>query len=186
MVVQVATRRFTVDEYHRMAEAGILKEDDRVELIDGEIVQMSPIGKLHAACVKRLIALLTEQIERRAIVGAQDPLQLSDDSEPQPDITVLRFRSDYYAERLPTPEDTLLIIEVADTSLAYDQDVKLPRYARGGVPELWIVNLQDSVVELYRDPAEDSYGETRLARRGEVLPLPGVADAQVSVDEILG
>ena len=186
MAVAFPRKRFTVEEYHRMGEAGILHEDDRVELIDGEIIEMSPIGKHHAACVKRLIAHLTEQIGRRAILGAQDPLQLSNYSEPQPDITVLKFREDYYAERHPIPDDTLLLIEVADTTLAYDRGVKLPRYASTGVPEVWIVNLPDDVIEVYRQPGTSGYGGTQLARRGEVLTLPGIANTHVRVDDILG
>src|SRR5688500_6004016 len=186
MAIEITRKRFTIDEYHRMAEAGILHEDDRVELIDGEIVEMSPIGKHHAACVKRLIALLTEQIGRRAIVGAQDPVQLSDSSEPQPDITVLKFRDDYYEEQPPTPEDILLIIEVADSSLDFDRLVKLPRYARGGVPEVWIVNLAGGVIEVYREPVAGEYRETLQAVRGDVLVLPGVAAAQVRVEDVFG
>ncbi len=186
MAVAFPRKRFTVEEYHRMGEAGILHEDDRVELIDGEIIEMSPIGKRHAACVKRLNALLSRLLGQRAIVGVQDPLQLSNYSEPQPDITVLKFRDDYYAERHPMPEDTLLLIEVADTTLAYDRGIKLPRYASTGVPEVWIVNLPDEVIEVYRQPGASGYEGTQLARRGEALALPGMADARVRVEDILG
>ena len=186
MAIQIPRKRFTIDDYHRMAEAGILSEDDRVELIDGEIVEMSPIGKHHAAIVNRLNAIITEQVGRRAIVSPQNPLLLSDESEPQPDIAVFRFRDDYYAEQLPTPADTLLIIEVADSSLDFDRLVKLPRYARGGVPEVWIVNLAAGVIEAYREPVMGEYRETQQVQRGEILKLPGVASAQVSVEDVLG
>ena len=186
MAIQIPHKRFTVDEYHRMAEVGILSEDDRVELIDGEIVEMSPIGKHHAACVKRLNALLTEILGRHAIVGVQDPVQLNDSSEPQPDITVLKFRADYYEERPPTPADTLLIIEVADSSLDFDRLVKLPRYACGGVLEVWIVNLTAGVIEVYREPVAGEYRETEQAGRGDELKLPGVSGAQVRVEDVLG
>lgn len=186
MAVAFPRKRFTVDEYYRMAASGILHEDDRVELIDGEIIEMSPIGKHHASCVKRLNVLLIRMLGQRAIIGVQDPLQLSNYSEPQPDITVLKFRDDYYAERHPTPEDTLLLIEVADTTLGYDRGVKLPMYAATGVPEAWIVNLSDDVVEVYRQPGPNGYGETQLARRGDSLPLPSIADTIIRVDDVLG
>ncbi len=186
MAIQITRKRFTVDEYHRMAEAGILSEDDRVELIDGEIIEMSPIGKHHAAIVNRLLAALTEQVGRRAIVSPQNPLLLNDESEPEPDIALFKFRADYYAEQLPTPADTLLIIEVADSSLDFDRIVKLPRYARGGVPEVWIINLAAGVIEVYREPVAGEYGETMQVERGDVLDLPGVATAQVRVEDVLG
>lgn len=186
MAIEIVRKRFTIDEYHRMAEVGILSEYDRVELIDGEIVEMSPIGKHHAAIVNRLIAVLTEQVGRRAIVSPQNPLLLSDESEPQPDIALFKFRDDYYAEQLPTPADTLLIIEVADSSLDFDRLVKLPRYARGGVPEVWIVNLAVGVIEVYREPIAGEYREMLQAARGDVLDLPGVAGAQVRVEDVLG
>jgi len=186
MALQIPRKRFTIDKYHHVAEAGILHEDDRVELIDGEIIEMGPIGKHHAAIVNRLIAVLPEQVGRRAIVSPQNPLLLSDESEPQPDIALFKFRDDYYAKQLPTPADTLLIIEVADSSLDFDRLVKLPRYARGGVPEVWIVNLAADGIEVFREPVAGEYRETSQAVRSDVLDLPGVARAQVRVQDILG
>jgi Uma2 family endonuclease len=186
VAVQLAKRPFTVDEYHHMAEAGILKEGERVELIDGEVVYMSPIGTRHAACVKRLIALLTEQVGRSAIVGAQDPVQLSEYVEPQPDISLLRYRDDYYAGQSPTAEDAFLLIEVADTSLAYDRDVKVPLYARGDVPEVWVVDLTGDAVLVRRKPEDGAYTEARTARRGDALVLPGVSGAAIKVEDVLG
>src|SRR5580704_10507425 len=132
MSVQVERRVFTVEEYHRMAEAGILSEDDRVELTDGEIIKMSPSGSRHVACVNRLNAVLTSAIGRAAIVSVQNPFAVNDYSEPQPDIVILKPRNDFYAHSLPTAQDLLLIIEVADTSLSYDRNVKVPAYARAG------------------------------------------------------
>jgi Uma2 family endonuclease len=190
MAVQAAVQRdkrlYTVDEYHHMAEVGILKEDERVELIDGEVVKMSPIGTRHAACVKRLIALLTDHVGRNAIVGAQDPVRLSKYLEPQPDISLLKYRDDYYAQQMPGPEDVLLLIEVADTSLAYDRDLKVPLYAREGVPEVWVVDLNSDAVLVYRNPEEGAYTEAQTLKRGDTLPLPGVSGAVVEVEDILG
>jgi Uma2 family endonuclease len=186
MAVAISRRRFTIEDYHRMAEAGIFTEDDRLELIDGEIFEMSPIGKYHAACVKRLNALLTETLGRRVIVSAQDPIQLSDDSEPVPDLALLTFRPDYYAASLPRPSDTLLIIEVADTSLIFDREVKLPRYARASIPEVWIVNLRDGIIEVYSAPSTDGYTQSKQALHGDSLALPAPLDAQIAVSDILG
>ena len=186
MAVTIARKRFTIDDYRRMAEAGILTEDDRVELIDGEIVEMSPIGKHHAGVVNRLTALLHRVVGASLVIAVQNPIYLRDDLELQPDIAVLKFRDDYYAEQLPTPADTLLIIEVADTSLAYDRDLKVPRYASGGVPEVWLVNLPEGVIEVCREPAAAAYRDIRQVRRGEMLSLPGVPHVHISVDDILG
>src|SRR5712692_11691964 len=133
MAIALTKRPCNVDEYHRMAEAGILTETDRVELIDGEIVEMTPVGSRHASVVKRLNALLTGRLGARAIVSVQDPIRLSKESEPQCDVVLLRPTPDFYAGSHPEPVDTLLLIEVADTSLPYDRGVKLPRYATARV-----------------------------------------------------
>lgn len=181
---EVTRRRFTVDDYHRMVEAGILHEDDRVELIEGEIVEMSPIGWRHARCVTKLNALLSRQIPEDLLVAVQNPVQMGERGEPQPDIAVVR--EDAYAGSHPDPEGTLLVIEVADSSLAYDRRVKLPLYARYGYAEVWIVDLAGEVVERHSEPADRGYGASRRARRGESLEseaLPGLA---LSVDDVLG
>src|SRR2546422_40952 len=164
MAVGLTKRRFTVAEYHRMAEVGILTEKDRVELIDGEIVEMTPIAPRHASVVKRLTALLTSRLGARTIVSVQDPVQLSKESEPQPDVVLLRPSSDFYAEGHPEPVDTLLLIEVADTSLPYDRGVKLPRYAALGVREVWIVDVEDRAVEVCRAPTASGYRDTQRVR----------------------
>ena len=153
MAIQLERRRFTVDEYHRMAEAGILGEDDRVELIEGEIVYMSPIGGRHIACVNDLNGLLVPREGEGAIVSIQNPVRLGDHVEPEPDVTVLRWREGYRAGEMPTAADVLLLIEVADSSLNYDRQVKLRLYARALIPEVWIVNLQDRSIELYTGPS---------------------------------
>ncbi len=186
MSVQVSRRRFTVDEYHRMLEAGILGEDDRVELINGEVVEMAPIGSRHAACVKRLNTLFALQVRDRAIVGIQDPIRLGEFSEPQPDITLLRPRPDYYAAGHPTSEDVLLVIEVAETSAEYDRQVKVPLYARAGIPEVWVVDLAGEAVEVYREPAGNSYRQMRRLGRGETVSPEALPNLALAVDDILG
>ncbi len=186
MGVQVQRRLFTVEEYHRMAEAGILSEDDRVELIEGELVAMSPIGSRHAACVKRLIRLLDRAVGDRAIVGAQDPIRLGARSEPQPDVTLLRYRPDFYASAHPGPEDVLLVVEVAETSADYDRTVKIPLYARYGIPEAWLVDLLEERIEIYRHPSPQGYQTLHIAHRGETVRPTTLPDLELSVDDILG
>ena len=186
MLVQVARRYFTVAEYHRMAEAGILPEDDRVELIEGEILRMSPIGSRQAASVKRLNTLLSGLIRQNAIVSVQDPIILNDYSEPEPDIALVRPRNDFYAQGHPTAADVMLVIEIADTSVDYDRLIKLPAYARSGIPELWIANLPHDVVEAYAEPVDGAYQRTRLYKRGESISPQLLPNIVIEVESILG
>ena len=181
---EVTRRRFTVHEYHKMAEAGILHENDRTELIDGEIVEMSPIGGRHALCVSLLNRLLVRSVGERALVSPQNPVRLDELHEPQPDLTVIRDRA--YGRSLPTPEDTLLLIEVSDTTLAYDRNVKLPIYARAGIPEVWIVDVNGNRLERHTDPSGDLYRRVELVRSGEALASTTFPDLTFAVDDVLG
>ena len=181
-----AVHRFTVDEYHRMGEAGILDEDARVELVHGQVVQMSPIGARHAACVKRLLALLAPLAGHRATVSIQDPIILGTHEEPQPDVALLRYRTDAYEAALPQAADTLLVIEVADTSLARDRDEKLPLYAGAGIPEAWLVDLPEDLVEIRRTPERGGYIDVRVARRSETIAPLAFPDVALAVAAILG
>ncbi len=184
---EVVRHRFTVEEYHRMAEAGLLSEDDRVELIEGEIIEMAPIGSRHHACVMRLDELLRRPgVSGGYIVSVQGPVRLDEGNEVQPDLALLRRRPDFYAGELPDPEDVLLVVEVSDTTLAYDRDVKLPRYARAGIPEVWIVDLQGDRVESHSDPSPEGYGVSREFGPGEQARSVSVEDLSLPVDEILG
>ncbi len=158
MNVALAKHLFTVSEYQQMGDAGIFGGDHRLELIEGEIVEMSPIGRRHAARVRRLINLFARRLdEDEAVVDAQNPVVLSDFSEPQPDVTLLRPSADVYADAHPHPEDVLLVIEIADSSLAYDREVKAPLYARCGIPEVWIVDVNGAAVEIHRQPGPHGY-----------------------------
>jgi Uma2 family endonuclease len=186
MSVQVEKWVFTVDEYHRMSEAGILSEADRVELIEGEIIKMSPIGKQHAACVKRLNAILSRKAGDAAIISVQDPIRLDDYSEPQPDVALLRPREDFYSRELPGAEDVLLIIEVADTSVEYDRSVKLPLYAKANISETWLANIKEDRIEAYSQPVNGIYQNGRLVKRGESLSPESLPDLTIAVEEILG
>jgi Uma2 family endonuclease len=183
----VARRAFTVAEFHRMAEAGIFSEDDRVELLDGEIVEMTPIGSRHAAAVKRLIdRFIPLQVAGRVILSVQDPLRLGEHSEPQPDVVLLKPRADFYAAAHPGPEDVVLLVEVAETSAAPDREVKVPLYARFGVPEVWLVDLAEARVEVYRQPSAGAYQQTQALARGDVVSPHAFSDLRMGVAEILG
>ena len=180
-------RKLDVDVYHRMAEAGILGEDDMVELVDGELIDMAPIGQGHAATVCGLTEALVTACLGRAIVSPQNPVRLDQWNEPQPDLAVLRRRTDFYAtgER-PGPADVLLLIEVADSSLQFDRTVKLPLYARAGIAELWIVDMKRRVLEAYRNPAGDGYRETAAHQPGGQLALLMAPEIVVRLDLMFG
>ena len=181
---EVVRRRFTVHDYHRMGEAGILHEDDRVELIEGEIVEMAAIGTRHFTCVNGLTRLLVRSVGDAAIVSVQNPVRLDEHTEPQPDLTVLRVRD--YRESLPMPEDVLLLIEVSDTTLSYDRGMKLPLYARAGIREVWIVDLPGEVIECHTDPSGDVYRSLERARRGEKIESVALPELAFRVDAMLG
>lgn len=178
-------RRFTVDEYYCMARAGILHEGDRIELIDGEIIQMSPIGSQHSGHVIRLNRMLLKALGDRALVNVQNPVRLTQYTEPEPDFLVLRPREDEYSTAHPGPGDVLLVIEVADSSLAYDRRVKLPFYAASGIPEVWIVNLRRPSIEVHRTPHEGRYQESTVVRRGASITLAALPEVTLAVDDLL-
>jgi Uma2 family endonuclease len=169
-----------------MAEAGILKEDDRVELIEGEIVEMSPIGSRHAACVNRFNMLLSSQAGQIFIVSIQNPIVAGDYSEPEPDVAVLRMREDYYSQKLPTASDVLLLVEVADTSVEIDRGVKVPLYARAGIPVTVLADLSKELIEVHSDPADGQYQSVRIFRRGDSFQLSVLPQLSLNVDAILG
>lgn len=173
----VQRHRLTVEQYHRMAETGVLARDARVELIEGVIVDMAPIGSRHAAVVNKLNRALIAAVGARAIVSVQNPIRLGDRSEPQPDLALLRPREDFYADAPPTAADTLLVVEVSQATAAYDRQVKVPLYAQHGVPEVWIVDLDFSLVRFYRTPQGDRYVDisaTETPGPTSVVLLPDV------------
>ena len=186
MSVQIARRHFSVAEYYKMAAAGVFSEDDRVELIEGEIVEMNPIGSRHAACVGRLTKLLERLAGDRAIVWVQNPVQVSEYSEPLPDVALLKPRDDFYAQANPQPSDVLLIIEVADSSVEYDRGIKVPIYGQSGIPEVWLVNLPKETIEIYTRPLESEYREIRLVKRGESLSAKSIPNLTIDADDVLG
>ena len=183
--VDVQRRSFTVEEYDAMAKAGILSEDDRVELLNGEIVEMSPIGSNHSGCVNRLTRLFSDQIDDRAILSVQNPMRLNAHSEPEPDLALLVPRDDFYAQGHPEPDDVLLVVEVAETSAEFDRQVKLPLYAEAGIPEVWLIDLAESRVETYRDPSASGYAQIQQRASGESLSPKSLPDVTISTAEIL-
>jgi Uma2 family endonuclease len=184
MTIQIARRQFSVADYARMREIGILAEDDRVELIDGEVRKMSPIGPLHAAIVKRLNTLLSRILDDSVILSVQDPIQLNDYSEPQPDLAILQHRDDFYAAAHPVADDVLLVIEVADTSVEYDREEKVPRYAAAQIPEAWLVDISGDIVEQYWQPRNGKYLLKRLVERGDTIVAQELPNLRIAVDQI--
>lgn len=178
--------RLTVADYYRMGEAGIFAPDARVELIEGEIIDMAPIGTRHGSTVKRLNALLVAAVGSRAIVSVQDPLRLDDLSEPEPDLMLLQARADFYASAHPTAADVLLLIEVADTSARYDREIKLPLYARHGVCEVWIVDLEARLLRLFRAPSGETYTQISTSAAPGRTPIAALPDVEIDLSQLLG
>lgn len=186
MSVQIARRHFNTTQYYRMAAAGVFTEDDRVELIEGEIIEMNPIGSRHAACVGRLTEILGRSVAGQAIVWVQNPVQVSDYSEPLPDVTLLKRRADFYAQANPQPADVLLIVEVADSSVEYDHEIKLPLYAESSIVEVWLVNIAKEIIEVYRQPVGSKYQGVDLVKRGESVSVQSLPNVTVDVNDVLG
>jgi Uma2 family endonuclease len=180
----LARRRFTAAEYERMAEAGILGEDDRVELIAGEIVEVSPVGGRHVGSLGRANRLVSRQAGDHLLVSVQSPIQLSATSEPEPDLAVVRDRA--YGRALPAPADVLLVIEVADTSRDYDRGVKLPLYAAAGIPEAWLFDLVTETIERHTEPHGGRYGLVAIVGRGQALSSTVLPGLTIAADVIFG
>lgn len=183
----LSKRRFTVPEYHKMAAAGILGENDRVELVEGEIVEMRPIGSRQAAQVNRVLATRQRATAGRAIVSVQNPIHLDDLSEPQPDVALLQPRADYDAAGHPEPADVLLLVAVPDTSVDHDRQIQLPLYARAGIPAVWLIDLAlPGVVEAYENPSVDGFARVTRVAAGETLGLAHLPDLAVEVSDLCG
>jgi Uma2 family endonuclease len=199
MVVQVDRKRFTTTDFQQMLESGILQEGEPYELLNGEVIRKTDypayplnqativgIGKRHAASTKRINAVLTDRLRGQVIVGIQDPVHLNEYSEPQPDISILKLNPDFYLSAHPQVDEIYLLIEVSDTTLELDRTVKLPLYAIAGIIEVWIVNLQDSQIEVYRQPIGDTYSTTQIFTSGQTLTIAALPGVSIGVDEILG
>jgi Uma2 family endonuclease len=185
MRAELPKKLFTVDEYYRMAEAGILGPDARLELLEGEIFEMAPVGVRHVSCVNRANALFVKRFGDRAVVSIQNPVQLSEYTEPQPDIVVLSPREDFYAAKKISWEDALLVIEVSDTTIRRDR-YKLSLYAKAGVSELWIEDLRHDTLFVYREPGPGTYGVALELRRGDQISPAAFPDVVFRVEDLLG
>ncbi len=179
------TRKFTVAEYYRMAEAGILRPDERVELIEGELIVMPPIGPRHSGSVISSNRNFSRLAGDRFVVLIQAPVHLDDNSEPEPDIALLRPRDGGYFQAHPVPADVLLVIEVADSTLAYDREVKVHLYGRAGIPEAWVLNLPEDCLERFAEPGPEGYARQGVCRRGERLAPGALPDLELAPDDLL-
>ena len=178
---QLLRHRLTAEEYGRMVESGVLPPDVRVELIDGEVIDMAPMGSRHYSTVARLHRLLERAIQDRGIVVAQAPLRLSAHDEPEPDLVVLEPREDFYVGALPTGTDCLLVIEVSDTTLAYDVRIKAPLYARQGVPEYWVIDLPGQALRRFSTPVGGEWQQITTLKHPGRIALPGLSGAEIDL-----
>lgn len=188
-MTQTLVKRFSLEEYHRLAEMGFFQEDDRVELIRGEIFKMVAKGRAHTVCCSNLNTALVRAIEDRAIVRCQDPITLPNNSEPEPDFAIARLREDHYLSHHPYPEDIILVIEIADSSLEYDRNIKLPIYAEAGILQYWIFNLPESQLEVYSQPYQKIQGSFDYSHRQILLPnasikLPELGNSVLTLSQI--
>ncbi len=186
MQMEVVRRLFTVDDYYRMAEAGIIGDDERVELIEGEIIPMSPIGARHMQAVNRANMIFARGVGDRAVVSVQNPASMDRYNEPQPDVVLIRPREGFYGSGKPAPEDVLLMIEVADTTLHKDRKVKLPVYARNAIREVWIVDLQHDLILVFRDPTDGVYATRETVKRGQTVRCSAFPEFEIAAGELLG
>jgi Uma2 family endonuclease len=184
MATPIPRRKFTVEQYYQMAATGILAPDERVELLEGEIVPMAPIGPRHLLCVNKLTRYLNSQLDESIMVNTQNPIRLDDFSEPQPDVSLIKDAE--HLTEVPTGAATILAIEVADSTLDKDRTIKQKAYANANIPEYWIVNLPEDVVEVYRSPAGDEYQTVQIVAREESLSPLLLPNLVLSVDRILG
>ena len=185
-VSKVTPKRFRVEDFRKMTEAGILPEESGWEIIDGYLMDKMSIGSKHASTVKRLNRKLTRLFEDEVIISVQDPIHIDEFNQPEPDIALLKPREDFYAESHPSPQDVLLLIEVSNSTIEYDRDIKKTLYARTGIVEFWIVNLPDETVECYSQPKNGNYRLARILEKGEIVESNAVENLKLSVEEILG
>jgi len=184
MVLQLLRHQFTVKQFHQMAESGILSENERLELIRGEMIDMSPIGTRHSGCVLFLSNLLILLLGGRALINVQNPVELDETSEPQPDIALSKPRPDFYRNSHPQPEDIFLLIEVTDTIVKYDREVKIPLYAEANIPEVWLIDVNQEVIEVYRNPLQGVYQDIQKLVKNQTLSILAFPDVSINVTEI--
>ncbi len=185
-------KKFTREIYYKMAELGLFQEDNpkeicytkRLELIKGEIFEMSPVGFKHASCVKKLNYLLMKKLSDKVILGVQDPIKLKDNTEPQPDLVLLKPRPDFYIREHPQPEDIFLLIEVADSSINYDREVKLPLYAENKIHEVWLIDLNKKILEVHQNPYNNYYQNIQKLSSINNVCLSNFTDIEIKVSDL--
>lgn len=180
----LSRHKLSIEDFHQMGRVGILREGSRVELIDGELIDMAPIGSLHASVVSTLSMFFARQVGELAIVSTQNPVSLPPESEPQPDLALLKPCSDRYRDALPTAGDVLLVIEVAQTTADYEREIKLPLYARHAIPEFWLIDLNSGTIEVYREPSAKGYRKLLRPDRGETITPALLSKVQLPLREI--
>jgi len=178
--------RFSVDEYYKMIELGMLKDYEKAEIIEGELIQKMPIGNRHAACVEKLNEALRDELGKSISLRSQQPIKFDDFNEPEPDLAILKRREDFYIQAKPTPNDVLILIEVSDSTLKYDRDVKLALYATAEIPEVWIVNLPNDIIEVHQKPSVGIYQLAKIFKRGDTVASEVLPELSIAADEILG
>lgn len=177
--------RFSVDEYYQMIELGLLKDYEKAEIIEGELIQKMPIGEKHSAVVEKLSETLRDNLEKSVSLRNQQPIKFTDYNEPQPDLAILQRRDDFYFYEKPVPKDVLILIEVSDATLKYDRDTKLSLYAEAEIPEVWIINLPNNIVEVHQKPSNGIYQLVKIFKRGEIVESEVFPNLKLEVDEIL-
>lgn len=177
--------RFTVDEYHRMIELGLLRDYEKAEIIEGELIKKMTVGDRHAAVVNYLTRFFVKNVSENILVAIQNPVRITDFNEPEPDV-VLADLTKYDGKRHPRPEEVLLLVEVSDSTLKYDRDVKLPLYAEAKIPEIWIVNLPKKIIEVYTNPEYEIYQTVKIYKRGEIVKSVLIPGIEIEADAILG
>jgi Uma2 family endonuclease len=186
IIAALPHRKFTVDEYHNFIELGVFNPEERIELWEGEFVEMSPIGKRHAGIVAGLTAYLNHLFFKKLVVWSQNPIILSDFSEPQPDVCVLQGRDNFYKNESATANDVLLVVEVSDSTVRYDREIKFPRYAENGIQEAWLIDLENDRIEIHTQPTAKGYKLVKILHRGDIAESTIFEEIKIAVDDILG
>lgn len=182
----IVPKRFTVEEFRKMTEVGILPEESGWEIIDGYLIDKMSIGSNHAGTVNLLTQKLIIMVAGKAAVAVQNPIRIDDYNAPEPDISLLRPREDFYRKSLPAPQDALLLIEVSDSTVEYDRDIKKTLYAEAGIAEFWLINLKENTVERYSSPKNGSYRLAEILESGETIKAGTIENLELKIDEILG
>ena len=186
MTAQLLRKKFTVSEFCKMAEMGIFRDEDNIELIEGEIVEMGKIGRRHAAYCDRLNDLFRDKFQKRVLIRVQSPVELNNLSQPQPDLALLRRRENYYESGHPQPHDIFLLVEIADTTIDSDREIKIPLYGQNGILETWLIDINEQCLEIYRDPSSQGYQSNRKLRRGQSIASLIFPKIVIDVNEIMG